>query len=211
MKIETKVRKCYLVECVIDNIDTYYKSEIVFTCRDDANALKEKMKKEAEEFLSKKEEHIKKDVLDKIRAEIETIIGERNLDDYDFCSGLICARKILDKYKTESEELKTIQEKQAESEKYQKAFDDGYENEYAQAKFDYEPQPICEVEKMTNEEMVTKLETLESKITELENNIAELNNYINDAMRYDYLRRDELAIVNLEPGDYMTDVVTMNW
>jgi hypothetical protein len=64
---------------------------------------------------------------------------------------------------------------------------------------------------MTNEEMVTKLETLESKITELENNIAELNNYINDAMRYDYLRRDELAIVNLEPGDYMTDVVTMNW
>lgn len=54
MKIETKVRKCYLVECVIDNVDTYYKSEIVFTCRDDANALKEKMKKEAEEFLSKR-------------------------------------------------------------------------------------------------------------------------------------------------------------
>ena len=41
---------------------------------------------------------------DKIRAEIEAIIGERNLDDYDFCSGLICARKILDKYKAESEE-----------------------------------------------------------------------------------------------------------
>ena len=33
---------------------------------------------------------------------------------------------------------KTIQEKQAESEKYQKAFDDGYDNGYAQAKFDYE-------------------------------------------------------------------------
>lgn len=43
-----------MVECVIDNVDTYYKSEIVFTCRDDANALKEKMKKEAEEFLSKR-------------------------------------------------------------------------------------------------------------------------------------------------------------
>jgi hypothetical protein len=42
-------------------------------------------------------------VLDKIRAEIETIIGEHNLDDYDFCSGLICARNIIDKYK-ESEE-----------------------------------------------------------------------------------------------------------
>lgn len=33
---------------------------------------------------------------------------------------------------------KTIQEKQAESEKYQKAFDDGYANGYAQARFDYE-------------------------------------------------------------------------
>ena len=42
-------------------------------------------------------------VLDKIRTEIETIIGEHNLDDYDFCSGLICARKIIDKYKAESE------------------------------------------------------------------------------------------------------------
>ena len=31
----------------------------------------------------------------------------------------------------------TVQEKQAESEKYQKAYDDGYDNGYAQAKFDY--------------------------------------------------------------------------
>lgn len=43
-------------------------------------------------------------VLGKIRAEIEAIIGEHNWDDYDFCSGLICARKIIDKYKAESEE-----------------------------------------------------------------------------------------------------------
>ena len=35
----------------------------------------------------------------------------------------------------------TIQDKQAESEKYQKAFDDGYANGYAQAKFDYEQEP----------------------------------------------------------------------
>lgn len=48
--------------------------------------------------------YIKCEVLDKIRAEIEAIIGEHNLDDYDFCSGLICARKIIDKYKAESEE-----------------------------------------------------------------------------------------------------------
>lgn len=41
----------------------------------------------------------KSDVLNKIRTEIEQIIGERNLDDYDFCSGLICARKIIDKYR----------------------------------------------------------------------------------------------------------------
>lgn len=38
---------------------------------------------------------------------------------------------------------KTIQEIQAESEKYQKAFEDGYEQGYAQARFDYEQEP-CE-------------------------------------------------------------------
>jgi hypothetical protein len=46
----------------------------------------------------------KEPILDKIRAEIEAIIGEHNLDDYDFCSGLICARNIIDRYKAESEE-----------------------------------------------------------------------------------------------------------
>ena len=40
---------------------------------------------------------------------------------------------------------KAIQEKQAESEKYDKAFDDGYRNGYAQARFDYE-QELCEDE-----------------------------------------------------------------
>ena len=38
------------------------------------------------------------------------------------------------------QEPKTIQEKQAESEKYEKAFDDGYKNGYTHARFDYEPQ-----------------------------------------------------------------------
>lgn len=37
----------------------------------------------------------------------------------------------------------TVQDKQAESEKYQKAFDDGYANGYAQARFDYEQEPQC--------------------------------------------------------------------
>ena len=41
------------------------------------------------------------------------------------------------------ERPKTMQEKQAESERYEKAFDDGYESGYAQARFDYE-QPSCE-------------------------------------------------------------------
>ena len=41
------------------------------------------------------------------------------------------------------QEPKTIQEIQAESEKYQKAFEDGYEQGYAQARFDYEQEP-CE-------------------------------------------------------------------
>lgn len=52
---------------------------------------------------------------------------------------------------------KTIQEIQAESEKYEKAFEDGYEQGYAQARFDYEQEP-CEdaisrqylIEKATN-------------------------------------------------------------
>ena len=35
----------------------------------------------------------------------------------------------------------TVQDKQAESEKYQKAFDDGYANGYEQARFDYEQEP----------------------------------------------------------------------
>ena len=43
----------------------------------------------------------------------------------------------------EALEPKTIQEIQAESEKYQKAFEDGYEQGYAQARFDYEQEP-CE-------------------------------------------------------------------
>ncbi len=38
-------------------------------------------------------------MLDTLKEEIEAITGEHNLDDYDFCSGLICARKIIDKYK----------------------------------------------------------------------------------------------------------------
>lgn len=42
-------------------------------------------------------------VLDKIKAEIEAIIGEKGMDDYDFCSGLIVARKIIDKYKVSNE------------------------------------------------------------------------------------------------------------
>ena len=43
------------------------------------------------------------DVLDKIRAEIVAKIGKHNLDDYDYCSGLICARNIIDKYRKEQE------------------------------------------------------------------------------------------------------------
>lgn len=43
------------------------------------------------------------EVLDKIRAEIEALIGEYNIDDYDFCTGLICARRIIDKYRKEQE------------------------------------------------------------------------------------------------------------
>jgi len=46
-------------------------------------------------------------------------------------------------FKALEQEPKTIQEIQAESEKYQKAFEDGYEQGYAQARFDYEQEP-CE-------------------------------------------------------------------
>ncbi len=39
------------------------------------------------------------------------------------------------------EQEPTVQDKQAESEKYQKAYDDGYDDGYAQARFDYEQEP----------------------------------------------------------------------
>ena len=37
------------------------------------------------------------------REEIDSIVGSKGFDDYDYCSGLICARNILDKL-IESEE-----------------------------------------------------------------------------------------------------------
>lgn len=49
--------------------------------------------------------------------------------------------KMREAIKALEQEPKTIQEKQAESEKYDKAFDDGYEHGYAQARFDYEQEP----------------------------------------------------------------------
>ena len=37
------------------------------------------------------------------REEIDSIVGSKGFDDYDYCSGLICARNILDKLIAESE------------------------------------------------------------------------------------------------------------
>ena len=54
------------------------------------------------DFLTDEEKNVVVNkVLDKIRAEIVAKIDEHNLDDYDFCSGLICARNIIDKYRKE--------------------------------------------------------------------------------------------------------------
>lgn len=56
-------------------------------------------------------------------------------------------RLVCDKFyavKEQEQKPKTIQEIQAESEKYQKAFEDGYEQGYAQARFDYEQEPKME-------------------------------------------------------------------
>ena len=49
--------------------------------------------------------------LDKVkqaREEIDSIVGSKGFDDYDYCSGLICARNILDKLLAENE--KTTEE-----------------------------------------------------------------------------------------------------
>ena len=54
MKVETKITKCYLVECFIENTKTYYKSEYVFGSRQDAKALENKMKQDADKWLNKK-------------------------------------------------------------------------------------------------------------------------------------------------------------
>ena len=62
----------------------------------------------------------------------------------------------------EEQQPKTIQEKQAESEKYQKAFDDGYENGYAQARFDYEQQPCEGMRDATEEERKSTKDYIDS-------------------------------------------------
>lgn len=62
----------------------------------------------------------------------------------------------------EEQQPKTIQEKQAESEKYQKAFDDGYENGYAQARFDYGQQPCEGMRDATKEESKSTVEYIDS-------------------------------------------------
>ncbi len=64
-------------------------------------------------------------------------------------------------FKALEQEPKTIQEIQAESEKYQKAFEDGYEQGYAQARFDYEQEPILdkiksEIEQLTSRYSISK-------------------------------------------------------
>jgi len=62
-------------------------------------------------------------------------VGRLNKDRVQITVGEL--QKFIDAIKALKQEP-TIQEKQAESEKYQKAFDDGYDNGYAQARFDYE-------------------------------------------------------------------------
>lgn len=62
----------------------------------------------------------------------------------------------------EEQQPKTIQEKQAESEKYQKAFDDGYENGYAQARFDYGQQPCEDMRDATEEERKSTKDYIDS-------------------------------------------------
>ena len=47
MKVESTITKCYLVEVVIDNVNTYYKSEYVFGTYQEAKELKKKMIEEA--------------------------------------------------------------------------------------------------------------------------------------------------------------------
>ena len=65
------------------------------------------------------------DLLDNLKGMIEDSQG----NDYD--EAFRVAIKALKR------ESKTVQKEQAESEKYQKAYNDGYDNGYAQAKFDY--------------------------------------------------------------------------
>lgn len=61
----------------------------------------------------------------------------------------IDCNKKMDEIRCAYDKLKdqepTVQDKQAESEKYQKAFDDGYANGYAQARFDYEQKPCDDI------------------------------------------------------------------
>lgn len=75
---------------------------------------------------------------------------------------LIKCKKICAIIGEEEQQPKTMQEKQAESEKYQKAFDDGYENGYAQARFDYGQEPCEGMRDATEEERESTKDYIDS-------------------------------------------------
>ena len=83
----------------------------------------------------------------------------------DYLNGCESEHKMNELFSYALEQEPTVQEKQAESEKYQKAFDDGYDNGYAQARFDYEQEPF---DNATN-----KIEYYEKQIDKLETALAE--------------------------------------
>lgn len=109
-----------------------------------------------ENMTNEQVEEIMTEVKEKVRERIKIYNALDNLKDFDSYSpyqkDLSIVIDYIEDLEQEIEDLKeakavyvehpkTIQEKQAESEKYDKAFDDGYENGYSQTRFDYEQQP----------------------------------------------------------------------
>lgn len=143
-------------------------------CRDTANLLEELEQESFEDAISRqavldiakssRSNWIDNSVLFKRVNELPSVNPQKS-------SGDMVSREVFEQVKWErdvaieqlkelgyglGEKPKTIQEKQAESEKYEKAYDDGYKTGYAQARFDYEQEPVS----LEQEPVIEPLERL---------------------------------------------------
>jgi len=88
----------------------------------------------------------------------------------------------------------TVQDKQADSEKYQKAFDDGYANGYAQARFDYEQEPCDDtISRDAVKEIIC------AEFVDTQDGMQEWRNAVNDVVENILHKAEQLPSVTQTP------------